>query len=89
MNSSTTKSFRDAFQRLPEFVRHLAVQNYRLWRENPQHPSLHFKKVGNIYWSIRIGLRYRALAIEVDGGFRWFWIGSHAEYERLINRSQS
>jgi hypothetical protein len=44
---------------------------------------LQFKKVGR-YWSVRVGLRYRALAIEVDGGYLWFWIGSHADYDRLI-----
>jgi hypothetical protein len=25
-----------------------------------------------------------ALAVEVDGGYLWFWIGSHADYDRLI-----
>ena len=36
------------------------------------------------YWSARVGLRYRALALEVDDGYLWFWIGSHADYDRLI-----
>jgi hypothetical protein len=25
-----------------------------------------------------------ALTIEVDDGLVWFWIGSHAEYDRLL-----
>jgi hypothetical protein len=45
--------------------------------------SLQFKKVGR-YWSVRIGLRYRALAVDVDGGYLWFWIGSHADYDKWI-----
>jgi hypothetical protein len=38
----------------------------------------------SVPWSVRIGLRYRALAREVDGGYLWFWIGSHADYDRMI-----
>jgi hypothetical protein len=34
-------------------------------------------------WSARVGLHYRALATEADGDLVWFWIGSHAEYDRL------
>jgi len=44
---------------------------------------LHFKKIGR-FWLVRIGLRYRALAVEVDDGYLWFWIGSHADYVELI-----
>ena len=68
---------------LPENVRALADKNYTLLKENPQHPSLHFKKVGR-FWSVRIGLRYRALAVELADGLLWFWIGSHADYDALI-----
>jgi len=44
---------------------------------------LHFKKVGR-FWSARVGLHYRALAVEADDILVWFWIGSHSEYDRLI-----
>jgi hypothetical protein len=44
---------------------------------------LHFKKVGR-FWSVRIGLRYRALGVEADDGLLWFWIGSHADYDASI-----
>ena len=52
-------------------------------RENPAHPSLRLKKVGD-YWSAGIGRNRRALAIEVEDGLTWTWIGRHDEYERLI-----
>jgi hypothetical protein len=29
-------------------------------------------------------LHYRALAAEVTDGLVWFWIGSHADYDRLV-----
>jgi mRNA-degrading endonuclease RelE of RelBE toxin-antitoxin system len=76
-------SFWRAYRDLPEHIRELADRNFALLKENPQHPSLHFKKVGRL-WSARVGLRYRALATEVDEGFLWFWIGSHADYDALI-----
>jgi hypothetical protein len=31
-----------------------------------------------------VGLGYRALAVEVDDGMLWFWIGTHADYDALI-----
>jgi hypothetical protein len=43
---------------------------------------LHFKKIDG-FWSVRVGIHHRALAIDVEGGVLWFWIGSHAEYDRI------
>jgi hypothetical protein len=73
-------AFWEAYQRLPQSIRALADKNYALLKQNPRHPSLHFKKVGR-FWSVRVGGRYRALAVEIDGGLLWFWIGSHADYD--------
>jgi len=75
-------AFWDAYAKLPAAIRDLADKNYALLKDNPQHPSLHFQKVGR-YWSVRVGLRHRALATEVDGGLLWFWIGSHADYDAM------
>jgi len=83
MSHFASRSFWKAYEKLPANVRELADQNYELLKKSPQHPFLHFKKVGD-YWSVRIGLRYRALAVEIDDGLLWFWIGSHADYDALI-----
>jgi hypothetical protein len=64
-------------------VQRLADANYELLRSDPQHPSLHFKRVGRL-WSVRVGIGYRALAADGDDGPVWFWIGSHAEYDRIV-----
>ncbi|MDZ7718883.1 MAG: hypothetical protein U5K72_08715 [Balneolaceae bacterium] len=61
----------------------MAKQNFELLKANPRHPSLHFKKVGN-FWSARVGINYRALAVEDGNDFIWVWIGTHDEYERMI-----
>jgi hypothetical protein len=71
-----------AYERLPPDIRQLAARNFTLLKSDPRHPSLHFKKIGK-YWSVRIGLHYRALATEVGADLRWHWIGSHSEYNRL------
>jgi len=44
---------------------------------------LQLKKIGR-FWSVRVGLRYRALAVEADDDLVWFWIGSHADYDDLV-----
>lgn len=83
MRHFASPAFWQAYAKLPENVRALADKNYALLKENPQHPSLKLKKVGR-YWSVRVGLRYRALAAELEGDLVWFWIGSHADYDALI-----
>lgn len=83
MRHFASPAFWQAYAKLPENVRALADKNYALLKENPQHPSLKLKKVGR-YWSVRVGLRYRALAVETGGDLVWFWIGSHADYDTLI-----
>ena len=74
------------YRQLPEDVQHLADKNFELLKSDPQHPSLHFKKVGRTrqLWSVRVGAHYRALGTEKPEGILWFWIGTHAEYDRLL-----
>ena len=86
MKSYVTDDFIKAFRALPDGVKDLARKHYRLWRANPYHPSLHFKRVHRTepLYSVRIGLGWRALGLLEDDGIAWFWIGSHAEYDRLI-----
>ena len=68
---------------LPRNVQCLADTNFQLLKADPSHPSLHFKKVGR-FRSARVGLHYRALAVEAGNDLVWFWIGHHAEYDRLV-----
>ncbi|TAN35775.1 MAG: hypothetical protein EPN23_10255 [Verrucomicrobia bacterium] len=68
---------------LPEAQR-LADHSFALLKCDSRHPSLHFKKVGKL-WSVRVGIHYRALAVADEAGFLWVWIGTHAEYDRLIS----
>ena len=79
----TTPQFWKRFDVLPHDVQKLARKNFELLRQDPRHPSLQFKRLGE-YWSARVGLHDRALALEDGADFVWVWIGSHAEYDLLI-----
>ena len=83
MRHSASPKFWALYEALPKQTRDLADKNYQLLNSDQRHPSLHFKKLGD-YWSVRVGAHYRALAFEVEGGMNWFWIGTHAEYDKLI-----
>ncbi len=83
MRHFASPTFWDAYGKLPENIRALADKNYILLKENPRHPSLRLKKVG-CFWSVRVGSRHPALAVEVDEGLLWVWIGSHRDYDAII-----
>lgn len=82
MHKATTR-FWKCFTALSNEMQQLARKKFALLKDNPLHPSLHFKKVGT-FWSARVGLTHRALAVEDGADFIWVWIGTHDEYERLI-----
>jgi hypothetical protein len=79
----TSPDFWALFNSLPPEIQKLARENYELLKIDPRHPSLHFKKARG-YWSVRIGLHYRALGKQLENGILWGWIGSHAEYDRIL-----
>jgi hypothetical protein len=35
---------------------------------------------------VRVGLNYRAVGVRDGQDVIWFWIGSHAEYDKLIQQ---
>jgi hypothetical protein len=80
-----TPRFWRCYEGLPQDVRQLADRSYALLKANPNHPSLHFKKVGQ-FRSARVGLHYRAVAVDAGDDFVWFWIGSHADYDKLLGQ---
>lgn len=88
MRSRTTQKFRALRDALPKPIQDKAQVAYGLWSDNPDHPSLRFKKVHAklpIY-SVRIDIDWRAVGILQDDTVVWFWIGSHSDYERLLGQ---
>ena len=83
MTHHASPEFWTYYHALPVAIREQADKAFELLKANPQHPSLYFKKVGR-FWSVRVGLHYRAVAVEAPDGILWFWIDTHAEYDKLI-----
>ena len=87
MKPLTLPRFWQHYRQLPKEVQELADKNFKLLKSNPHHPSLQLKKIGKIQrlWSVRVGIHYRALGREKPEGIVWFWIGTHAEYDKLLS----
>lgn len=88
MRSRGTKQFRKLLEQLPGAIQEQADRAYKLWRTDPYHPSLQFKRVSQrqpIY-AVRVGIGYRAVGLLEKIQIHWFWIGSHAEYDQLLKR---
>ena len=88
MQSHTTEAFRKLLAAAPAAIQEKAQGAYRLWAQNPAHPSLRFKKVHSTLpiYAVRIDLDWRAVGILESGGVVWFWIGPHSEYEKLLSK---
>ena len=88
MKSRTTRAFRELLAELPERVQVQAREAYRLFTLDPVHPGLRFKQVHTPppTYSARVGIGYRAVGVSVAGEIVWYWIGSHADYDRLLDQ---
>ncbi len=84
MRHFASKKFWACYRALPKETRDLADKNFELLKTNPKHPSLRFKQIGNLR-SVRVGRHFRALGLDKKEGIVWFWIGSHAEYDKIIS----
>jgi hypothetical protein len=82
-----SQRFWSCYQSLPQEVQEQADRAYEQLKLDPRHPSLHLKRIGR-FWSVRVGLRHRALAVDAPGeALLWVWIGTHAQYDQLLKRA--
>lgn len=88
MKSHTTEQFRKLLGLLPRQTRQQAREAYRLFRQNPYHPSLRFKKIHATQpiYSARVNKDCRAVGIMKGDTIIWFWIGHHHEYDKLLKQ---
>jgi hypothetical protein len=88
MNSRLTDEFIELFAKLPKSVQERARKNYRLWRADPAHPGLHFKRIHGLeaMYSVRVGIGWRAAELVEGDTIYWFWIGSHGDYDKLLKQ---
>jgi hypothetical protein len=87
VKSIATRRFWDLFYALPADIQKLAAKNYDLWCRNPHHPSLHFRRLqgSKDRFSGRVGDHYRALGRLAGDTMTWVWIGTHSDYDRLVD----
>jgi len=71
---------------LDDRSRDAARRAYRLFEQNPDHPSLRFKKLAAYpdLWSVRISAQYRAIGQRAGDVISWVWIGTHNEFDKLF-----
>lgn len=86
MKSRTRPSFWRAYGLIDPGARRAAAKAYRLFLEDPGHPSLRFKKLGGYdnVWSVRINEQYRAIGERNGDTVIWVWIGTHNDFDRLF-----
>ena len=86
MKSRATLRFWAAYRELPRDVREAAQKAYRLFQHDPNHPSLQFKKVHarEPIYSMRVSGGYRVVGLLDKDEVSWFWIGGHADYDRIL-----
>jgi len=83
LNHHASSRFWALYETLPEDIRRLADKNFGLLKGDSRHPSLRLKRAAE-FWSVRVGDHYRALGVDADDGILWIWIGTHADYDKLI-----
>ena len=86
MKHRASPRFWACYEALPHEIQLQADRAYEQLKADPRHPSLHLKRIGR-FWSVRVGLRHRALAVQMaDEQLLWVWIGTHAAYDQLLKR---
>jgi hypothetical protein len=83
--SKRTASFKKLYLSLPEKAQKEADEAYRRFKADPDYPGLGFKHITGQYYSVRISGSYRALAMLRAGYWLWFWIGTHTEYDKILD----
>ena len=87
MKSFATRRFWHLLHALPADIQKLAARNYGLWLQDPSHPSLHFRRLkgSEDRYTVRVGDHYRALGRLTSGTMTWVWIGTHSDYDRIVD----
>lgn len=87
--SRRTKRFRALLAALPADAQRQARAAYELFKQNPRHPSLQFKRIrpsDEALYSARVGDHYRAIGLLEGDTVYWTWIGTHEQYNSVTHR---
>jgi plasmid maintenance system killer protein len=86
VKSRTRPAFWRTYEALDSTVQEAARESYALFIQNPNHPSLRFKKLGGYehIWSLRVNEQYRAVGERHGDTIWWVWIGTHNQFDKLF-----
>ena len=86
MISRLDPEFLEALRRLDSATRRKVQRAYQLFKDNPRHGSLKFRRVRGTrnHYSARVDDYYRVLGLVEGNIITWYWVGPHDEYERMI-----
>ena len=84
--SQVNDEFVRLLRALPPSVQRQARAAYRRFLNDPSYPGLQFKRVRTRLpvYAARVNDNYRVLGLREGDTIYWFWIGTHADYDRLL-----
>ena len=88
MPSRFTEGYFKLLKRLPKDVQRRTIKTLELLERDPRYPSVHFKEVSEKHgaWSARVSRDYRMVGYREGEVIEWFWVGSHDQYDKLLDR---
>jgi hypothetical protein len=84
VKSVATKRFWKLYRALPAEARGQAREAFRLFQADPSHPGLSLERLRSDpdSWAARVSRSYRAVARKHEDTMIWYWIGTHADFDR-------
>lgn len=79
---------------LPDKIRRLALLAFRAFLRDPSHHSLRHHQLNDNdrgshrtgSYSVSINMQYRAIYTRDGDTNVWYWVGTHADYDRFTGR---
>jgi hypothetical protein len=90
MKSRAKRGFWKLFDSLSPEIQGQAYEAYEQFQRDPFSPGLNFEEVNKRVglWSARVNDNVRVLGYREGDEIIWFWIGTHAEYDRRKRRGR-
>ncbi len=88
MEHRTDAKYNKLLAALPKEIQTKEDRQFQRLEEDDKHPSLRFKKVSGKenLWSFRVDGNYRALGYEDEAEITWYWVGTHSDMDKILNK---
>ena len=81
--------FKQQYEKLPPHVKAVAERKFKMFLNNPNHPSFRARIIGKTknwefpHHEYSITMKYRATCFKDGDTYVWVFIGTHDEFDRL------